>query len=407
MKTRHINYKSDFVIRERFRNGSGEVVALPSVDFELRYWVGSHTVTASRKGGVFTNCVADGDAILVIFKDHNLGEGELHHELHLSLDNALFKDSVQNVYYPESLHVWLWDKMGDTEGIIESDCVAAYTRGYKFKWEDFTAADIQVLQKPAKEAAERADAALKEFVRVAQIKSDAAVKNAETATASANAATAAATAAKQNADVATAAAKKQTTEATTATAAAKEQTAAATAATAAAKEQTAAATVATASANAATAAAERQTGEAKKATDYATGAGQQAATAAENLEATRLQMQQIIARAEVVVQGVPTGLKVQGPAVVTLGNPARQYVKAKVKPDGVAQNVIYQTDGSAAFVRPNGEIVARAAGSVEVNIVPTQGTHLYKTLKVEVVPPRIRMAGTGMRLDKKGNIRFT
>lgn len=44
METRHINYKSDFVIRERFRDGTGKVVALPDVDFELRYWVGSHSV---------------------------------------------------------------------------------------------------------------------------------------------------------------------------------------------------------------------------------------------------------------------------------------------------------------------------------------------------------------------------
>ena len=72
METRHINYKSDFVIRERFRDGTGKVVALPDVDFELRYWVGSKTVTASRKNGVFANCVADGDALLVIFKDHGL-----------------------------------------------------------------------------------------------------------------------------------------------------------------------------------------------------------------------------------------------------------------------------------------------------------------------------------------------
>lgn len=146
METRHINYKSDFVIRERFRDGTGKVVALPDVDFELRYWVGSHSVKATRKDGVYTGCVPDGDGLLVIFKDHGLGEGELHHELHLALDNTLFENGVQNVYYPESLHIWLWDKMGDTEGVVESDCVAAYTRGYKFTWEDFTAADIIVLQ---------------------------------------------------------------------------------------------------------------------------------------------------------------------------------------------------------------------------------------------------------------------
>lgn len=231
METRHINYKSDFVIRERFRDGTGKVVALPDVDFELRYWVGSHSVKATRKDGVYTGCVPDGDGLLVIFKDHSLGEGELHHELHLALDNALFENGVQNVYYPESLHIWLWDKMGDTEGVVESDCVAAYTRGYKFTWEDFTAADIIVLQKPATEAAERADNNVRKFIEVAQRKNDTAVNNAKAATAATIAATDAAKAATGEAASATAESKKATTAATDATAKATAATAESTKAT--------------------------------------------------------------------------------------------------------------------------------------------------------------------------------
>lgn len=351
METRHINVKSDFVIRERFRDGTGKVVALPDVDFELRYWVGSKSVKASRKNGVFTNCVADGDALLVIFKDHGLGEGELHHELHLAQDNPLFGDGVQNVYYPESLHIWLWDKMGDTEGVIESDCVAAYTRGYKFTWEDFTPANILELQKPATEAAQRADTNVREFIRVAQEKSDTATKNAKTAT--------------SEATTATEATKKATTESIDAT------------------------------------------GKAKTATAYANEAGQQAAAAAERLEATRGEMEIAIARAEQVVQGVPNGLKVEAPETVTLGNPVKQYIKPRVKPDGCAQNVIYQTDGQSIGIEPSGEIQAREVGSTRVHVIPTQGTKYYKTIKIEVVPPRIRLTSGGMRLDKQGNIRLT
>lgn len=85
--------------------------------------------------------------------------------------------------------------MGDTEGVVESDCVAAYTRGYKFTWEDFTAADIIVLQKPATEAAERADNNVRKFIEAAQQKNDTAVNNAKAATAAAIAATDAAKAA--------------------------------------------------------------------------------------------------------------------------------------------------------------------------------------------------------------------
>lgn len=362
METRHINYKSDFVIRERFRDGTGKVVALPDVDFELRYWVGSHSVKATRKDGVYTGCVPDGDGLLVIFKDHGLGEGELHHELHLALDNALFENGVQNVYYPESLHIWLWDKMGDTEGVVESDCVAAYTRGYKFTWEDFTAADIIVLQKPATEAAERADNNVRKFIEAAQRKNDTAVNNAKAATAAAIAATDAAKAATREAASATAESKKATTAATDAS---------------------------------------------KTATTYANTAGQQAATAAERLEATRAEMELAIARAEQVVQGVPNGLKVEAPDTVTLGNPVRQYIKPKVKPDGCAQNVIYQTDGQSVEIEPDGEIQARETGTTRVHVIPTQGTKYYKTIRIEVVPPRIRLTSGGIRLDKDGNIRLT
>lgn len=407
METRHINYKSDFVIRERFRDGTGKVVALPDVDFELRYWVGSKSVKASRKNGVLSNCVADGDALLVIFKDHGLGEGELHHELHLALDNAMMADGVQNVYYPESLHIWLWDKMGDTEGVIESDCVAAYTRGYKFTWEDFTPADIETLQKPATEAAERADKAVQEFVRAAQEKSDTAVENAKNATTAAREATTAAQTATEKADTATQESQKATTAAKDATAKATTATTNADTVTLKAQAATAAASTATEKATAATTASTEATAKATTATTYANTAGQQAAAAAERLEATRAEMELAIARAEMVVQGVPNGLKVEAPDAVTIGNPAKQYVKPKVKPDGCAQNVIYQTDGQSVTVEPDGEIVAHEAGISRIHVIPTQGTKYYKTIEIEAVPPRMRLTGGGMRLDREGNIRLT
>ena len=407
METRHINVKSDFVIRERFRDGTGKVVALPDVDFELRYWVGSKSVKASRKDGVLTNCVADGDALLVIFKDHGLGEGELHHELHLAQNNPLCCDGVQKVYYPESLHIWLWDKMGDTEGVIESDCVAAYTRGYKFTWEDFTPANILELQKPAMEAAERADTDIREFIRVAQKKSDTAVKNAQNAASEAKTATTATVSATTNANTATTACKKATDAANDATKKAIAATSTADTATKNAKTATTEATTATDATKKATTESIDATGKAKTATAYANEAGQQAAAAAERLEATRGEMEIAIARAEQVVQGVPNGLKVEAPETVTLGNPAKQYIKPRVKPDGCAQNVIYQTDGQSIEVEPSGEIQAREAGSTRVHVIPTQGTKYYKTIKIEVVPPRIRLTNGGIRLDKQGNIRLT
>lgn len=135
-QARHINYKSDFVLRERFRNASGDIVALPDVDFTLEYQTKhGRKFTASRTGGKYENCTPDGDALLVIFKDHGLCEGELYRELHLCLINDLMPDGLQNVYYPEKINVQLWHLATDTEGVIECDALAAYTRGLPFTYE--------------------------------------------------------------------------------------------------------------------------------------------------------------------------------------------------------------------------------------------------------------------------------
>lgn len=248
---------------------------------------------------------------------------------------------------------------------------------------------------------------MREFIRVAQEKSDTAVKNAQNATSEAKTATTATVTATTNANTATAESKKATDAANDATRKAAAATSAADTATKNAKTATSEATTATEATKKATTESIDATGKAKTATAYANEAGQQAAAAAERLEATRGEMEIAIARAEQVVQGVPNGLKVEAPETVTLGNPVKQYIKPRVKPDGCAQNVIYQTDGQSIGIEPSGEIQAREAGSTRVHVIPTQGTKYYKTIKIEVVPPRIRLTSGGMRLDKQGNIRLT
>lgn len=345
---RHINYKSDFVLRERFRNAQGETVGLPEVDFVLRYWVKTGRVfEASRTDGEYTNCVADGDALLVMFKDHNLGEGELKHELHLTLDNALFADGRQNVFYPEKLNIQLWQWKSDSDSVMECDTLAAYTRGNAFtyadftpeqlaalkgepfRFEDFTPAQIVELKRPATEAAERADKATSE---------------AETATKACKVATAAGNTATKNCETATA--------------------------------------------NAQLAAVE-------------------AMAAAQDAEQERMKLTEIVALAEVAAANVPTALRVSYPEKVTLGNGTVQYIVAVVKPDYVRQNVLYLSDGVACDVEPTGAITAKRAGVSRVHIIPTAGTELYQTISIKVENPALRMAGSALRLDADGNIRLT
>lgn len=489
MATQYQNYKSDFVLRESFVDITGKAVPLPTdIDFTLRYWTQhGREYVASRQGGVYTNCTPEGGDLLVFFKAHNLCEGELHHELHLQLDNPAFEGGVQNVFYPADLHILLWDKPSSTDK-QGSALVADYTRGNAFTYDDFTPEQIEQLQRPAQEAADRYDKAMAEYdtkaseqvarieksateleglvgkfgsesaelvatmnsttdearkaVEAAEQRTAAAVKAATDAAAEAQAAKQRADEAAQRAATAQNAAATAAQEAATATRQAQTATDAASTAKreadAAAQAARSAAGDATSNAQEArTAAHEARTAistleqvtndgrsiaeraeaaataatEAKKAADTATAAAiaaaQRAEAATQATEQQRAILEALIERAQHVTAGVPTGMEVESPATVTMGNPVKQYVRGRVLPTSALQNVLYLSDGRAVDVLPDGEIVPKAAGTSRVHVIPTDGTRFYKTIQVETVAPRIRTAGSTMRLDAQGNIRLT
>lgn len=463
MATQYQNYKSDFVLRESFVDITGKAVPLPTdVDFTLRYWTKhGREYVASRQGGVYTNCAPEeGGTLLVFFKAHNLCEGELHHELHLALDNPVFEDGTQDVFYPADLHILLWDKASSTDKLT-SGLVADYTRGHAFTFDDFTADQIKELQRPAQEAADRYDAAIADYNRKASeqvervgdvadvlegleadFKADHeklakemtdtteaaksalasaektaadAAKAAQTATAEAQAAQKRANAAADNANAAQKTAETAAQEAAEAKQAADKATAAANKAKQeadeAAKAATSAAGDATANAQEARTAAHAATAAIKtvgQVTDDARSIAERAEAATQATEQQRAVLEALIDRAQHVTAGVPTGMEVEAPATVTMGNPVKQYVRGRVLPTSALQNVLYLADGKAVDVLPDGEIVPQAIGTSRVHVIPTDGTRFYKTIQVETVAPRIRTTAAGtMRLDKQGNIRLT
>lgn len=369
-KVRHINYKSDFVLRERFRNASGDIVALPDVDFTLAYSTRhGHIFTASRTAGNYENCTPDGDALLVIFKNHGLCEGELHRELHLCLINGLMPDGMQNVYYPEQTCVQLWHLATDTEGVIECDALAAYTRGLPFTYEDFTPEQLAALK------GERGDAFTFEDFTAAQIEmlkrpATEAAKRADNATDKANKATEKVLKQEQELETVSNSAVKDC--------------------------------------NAAAQAAKDMTAKAGTATQNAQNAAVQTQTERVLTEQSRIRLESVADRAELAAQPVPSGLRVEAPAPVTVGNPVPRYIAAKVLPLSALQNIIYQTDGEAAFVEPDGRIVPKAQGIARVHVIPTGGTRFFKTVTLTVVAPALRMSAAGvLRLDASGNLRLT
>ena len=310
-------------------------------------------------------------------------------------------DGVQNVYYPEDMAVQLWHLGDDALGVIESGVVAAYTRGLPFTFDDFTPAQIEILQRPALEAAEKADAATTR-ANTAAAKAERLTgelsrtgarvfKDCTDATSDAQTAT-------RNADTATADAQAATTAACDATDKVLKQ----------AQELDTTSAAAVRDCNTAKTAADKS----KAAADIAAKSATDAATATnaqrELTEQSRQRLEAVADRAELAAAPVPDGLRVDCPAQLTLGNPVPRFISARVLPPSALQNVIYQAFGGAAGVEPDGRILPFRPGIARVHVIPTGGTRFYKTVTVQVVAPALRLAAPGvLRLDSAGNIRLT
>jgi hypothetical protein len=93
---------------------------------------------------------------------------------------------------------------------------------------------------------------------------------------------------------------------------------------------------------------------------------------------------------------------------ITQRNPYVQRIVAKMFPSYSLQNVLFLGDDVAVSVDPAGVITPLKIGTSRIHVIPTQATHLYKTINVEVQAPSVRLTGGGkIRVDSKGRIRLT
>lgn len=98
---------------------------------------------------------------------------------------------------------------------------------------------------------------------------------------------------------------------------------------------------------------------------------------------------------------------IAAPRSITITNPVPQRFRAAVFPSFGFGSVLFISDNAAAKVSPDGVITPLRLGRSEVNAVATADASVYKSLSIDVVPQRCRCAGSALRLDAKGNIRFT
>lgn len=96
------------------------------------------------------------------------------------------------------------------------------------------------------------------------------------------------------------------------------------------------------------------------------------------------------------------------PGSVTLTNAMRPRIDAALFPRFGLGSIFFYAENSAARITPAGEIIPVEPGTARIYAVATGDTSIYQALTIEVVPPRLRMAdGDTLRLDAKGNLRFT
>ena len=104
----------------------------------------------------------------------------------------------------------------------------------------------------------------------------------------------------------------------------------------------------------------------------------------------------------------PTRMELTYTKRITQRNPYVQRIVAKMFPSYSLQNVLFLGDDVDVSVDPAGVVTPLKNGTSRIHVIPTQATHLYKTINVTVQAPSVRLTGGGkIRIDSKGRIRLT
>lgn len=126
-------------------------------------------------------------------------------------------------------------------------------------------------------------------------------------------------------------------------------------------------------------------------------------------EQTRALVESLVAKLSTQNLNAPERVDITAaPVRITLTNPVPQKIGAALFPRFGLGSVLFIGDHKAVDVTPDGFLLPVALGRSTVNAVATADTSVYKSLRIEVVPPRLRLSHSGaLRLDGKGNLRLT
>lgn len=228
------------------------------------------------------------------------------------------------------------------------------------------------------------------------------------ATKAANEAAAKANTSAGNADKATTAANNAAKSANDAAGTAGAATEAATKATESANGAASNATNAATKASSAADTANKEASSVNAAKSEALAAAARASSTATTAEAEIEKMKQLQESISGAASLAPTRMELTYTKRITQRNPYVQRIVAKMFPSYSLQNVLFLGDDVAVSVDPAGIVTPLKIGTSRIHVIPTQATHLYKTINVTVQAPSVRLTGGGkIRVDSKGRIRLT
>lgn len=137
-------------------------------------------------------------------------------------------------------------------------------------------------------------------------------------------------------------------------------------------------------------------------------AAARASSTATTVEAEIEKMKQLQESISGAASLAPTRMELTYTKRITQRNPYVQRIVAKMFPSYSLQNVLFLGDDVAVSVDPAGVVTPLKIGTSRIHVIPTQATHLYKTINVTVQAPSVRLTGGGkIRIDSKGRIRLT
>lgn len=154
--------------------------------------------------------------------------------------------------------------------------------------------------------------------------------------------------------------------------------------------------------------ANKETSSVNAAKSEALAAAARASSTATTAEAEIEKMKQLQESISGAASLAPTRMELTYTKRITQRNPYVQRIVAKMFPSYSLQNVLFLGDDVAVSVDPAGVVTPLKIGTSRIHVIPTQATHLYKTINVTVQAPSVRLTGGGkIRIDSKGRIRLT